>query len=130
MTAGLRAGQVSAAAGVNLQTLGYYERRGLLDAPDRTLRGHRIYTDEAITPLRVIKTAQRARFSLDEVTDLLDTGSYRHGRVDADVQTTITANLTEVEQKITDLTVIRDTLAEAIDAGCRDLLACGPTPVV
>ena len=96
MTAGLRAGQVAAAAGVNLQTLGYYERRGLLDAPDRTLGGHRVYTDDAITLLRVIKTAQRLGFSLDEVTDLLDAGAHRHGRrEDADLQARITAKLTE-----------------------------------
>ena len=56
---GLRAGQVATAAGVNLQTLRYYERRGLLQEPDRTLGGHRVYPAEAVTLLRVIKTAQR-----------------------------------------------------------------------
>ncbi len=55
----MRAGQVAAAAGVNLQTLRYYERRGLLAAPDRTLGGHRLYSAEAVTLLRVIKTAYR-----------------------------------------------------------------------
>ena len=44
MTAtGLRSGEVAAAAGVNLQTLRYYERRGLLEKPDRSLGGHRLY---------------------------------------------------------------------------------------
>ena len=55
MSTGLRAGQLAAAAGVNLQTLRYYERRGLLQEPDRTLGGHRVYSDQAVTLLRVIK---------------------------------------------------------------------------
>ena len=59
MSAQLRIGQVAAAAGVNLETLRYYERRGLLARPERSLGGHRLYPPEAITQLRVIKTAQR-----------------------------------------------------------------------
>jgi DNA-binding transcriptional MerR regulator len=68
---GLRSGHVAQAAGVNLQTLRYYERRGLLAEPDRTLGGHRLYPAETVTTLRVIKAAQRLGFILDEVADLL-----------------------------------------------------------
>lgn len=50
-----------------MQTLRYYERRGLLDEPDRTLGGHRLYRPEAVTVLRVIKAAQRLGFTLNEV---------------------------------------------------------------
>ena len=129
MSAGLRAGQVAAAAGVNLQTLRYYERRGLLEEPDRTLGGHRVYSDEAVTLLRVIKTAQRLGFTLAEVADLLETGSHHHRRrPDAGLQARAAAKLAEVEQKITDLTIIRDTLLEAVDAGCDDLVACAGSP--
>ena len=70
----LRSGQVAHAAGLNQQTLRYYERRGLLAAPDRTPGGHRLYPAETVTVLRVIKAAQRLGFSLDEVADLLETG--------------------------------------------------------
>ena len=45
----MRSGQVAAAAGVNPQTLRYYERRGLLPEPDRTLGGHRDYPADAVT---------------------------------------------------------------------------------
>jgi MerR family transcriptional regulator, mercuric resistance operon regulatory protein len=125
----MRAGQVAAAAGVNLQTLRYYERRGLLAEPDRTLGGHRVYSAEAVTLLRVIKTAQRLGFTLAEVADLLETGSHRHGRrPDAGLQARAAAKLAEVNQKITDLTIIRDTLREAVDAGCDDLIACAGSP--
>ena len=129
MSDGLRAGQVAAAAGVNLQTLRYYERRGLLEEPDRTLGGHRVYPEEAVTLLRVIKTAQRLGFTLAEVADLLETGSHHHGRrPNAGLQARAAAKLAEVEQKITDLTIIRDTLREAVDAGCDDLIACAGSP--
>jgi DNA-binding transcriptional MerR regulator len=125
VTDGLRSGQVAEAAGVNQQTLRYYERRGLVAEPDRTLGGHRLYPPETVTVLRVIKTAQRLGFTLGEVAELLDAGTHRHGRrADAGLLARAEAKLTEVEQKITDLGVIRDTLCAAVAAGCDDLMAC------
>src|SRR4030088_2260847 len=76
----LRSGEVADAAGVNIQTLRYYERRGLLHEPERTLGGHRLYPPEAVTVLRVIKVAQRLGFTLDEVADLLEVSRLRAGR--------------------------------------------------
>jgi MerR family mercuric resistance operon transcriptional regulator len=126
---GLRSGQVAAAAGVNLQTLRYYERRGLLAEPERTLGGHRLYPPQAITVLRVIKAAQRLGFTLDEVADLLEAGRHRHGRrPDAGLQVRAADKLAEVEAKIVDLRVIADTLRAALDAGCDDLAACAASP--
>ena len=82
-----------------------------------------------MTLLRVIKTAQRLGFTLAEVTDLLETGSHHHGRrQDAGLEARAAGKLAEVEQKITDLTVIRDTLMSAVDAGCDDLIACAGSP--
>jgi MerR family transcriptional regulator, mercuric resistance operon regulatory protein len=122
---GLRSGQLAAAAGVNLQTLRYYERRGLLAEPDRTLGGHRVYAPEAVTVLRVIKAAQRLGFTLDDVAELLETGRHRHGRrVKDGLQARATAKLAEVESRLADLTVIRDTLRAAVEAGCDDLMSC------
>jgi DNA-binding transcriptional MerR regulator len=129
---GLRTGQVAAAAGVNIETLRYYERRGLLAEPDRSPGGHRLYDAETVTTLRVIKAAQRLGFTLEEVADLLDVGRRSHasrhrrrGR-DADVglQQRARTKLTEVEERIADLHTIRDTLRAALDAGCDDLVAC------
>lgn len=129
MIAVLRPGQVAAAAGVNRQTLRYYERRGLVDEPVRTLGGHRLYPPETVTVLRVIKTAQRLGFTLAEVTDLLAAGTHRHGRgPDAGLPARAQAKLDEVEKKINDLVVIRDTLRAAVSAGCDDLLACADSP--
>ena len=128
MTA-LRSGEVAAAAGVHLQTLRYYERRGLLPDPDRTLGGHRQYPQEAVTTVRVIKAAQRLGFTLSEVAELLDTGRHRHGRpADASLQRRAAAKLEEVSARIANLEVIRDTLRTALDAGCDDLAECAQTP--
>jgi len=130
MTAGLRAGQVAAAAGVNRQTLRYYERRGLLQDPNRTLGGHRLYPPETVDVLRVIKAAQRLGFTLDEVADLLAVGAHRHGRPGAvsGLLSRAEAKLAEVERKITDLAVIRESLRAAVEAGCDDLMTCAESP--
>ena len=126
---GLRSGQVAGAAGVNPQTLRYYERRGLLAEPARTLGGHRLYPPETVTVLRVIKAAQRLGFSLDEVADLLDLGTHRHGRARTEgLQARAKDKLAEVEARIADLQVIRDTLRAALAAGCDDLITCAGTP--
>lgn len=129
MTVGLRSGQLAAAAGVNQETLRYYERRGLLTAPQRTLGGHRLYPPEAVTRLRVIKTAQRLGFTLAEVADLMDAGTHRHGkRPEPGLPARVTAKLAEVEQKIADLTAIADTLRSAVAVGCDDLVTCADSP--
>ncbi len=121
----LRSSQVAAAAGVNVQTLRYYERRGLLAEPDRSLGGHRLYSSEAITVLRVIKAAQRLGFTLDEVAQLLDAGAHQHGsRSASGLRERAEAKLAEVEAKIDDLQIIADTLRAALQAGCADLVAC------
>ena len=126
---GLRSSQAAAAAGVNRQTLRYYERRGLLAEPPRSLGGHRLYPAEAVTVLRVIKAAQRLGFTLDEVAGLLDTGRHRHGqRPQPGLQARARAKLAEVEAKIADLQVIAATLRAAVDADCHDLAGCAGNP--
>ena len=63
----MRAGQVARAAGVGVESLRYYERRGLMPLPDRSLGGHRVYSDADVTRLRVIRAA--ARLGLHPVGD-------------------------------------------------------------
>jgi MerR family mercuric resistance operon transcriptional regulator len=124
----LRSGQVAEAAGVNQQTLRYYERRGLLAEPDRTLGGHRLYPAETVTVLRVIKAAQRLGFTLEEVADLLEVGTHRHSGRPEGLQARARAKLAEVEAKIADLHTIGDTLRAALTAGCEDLITCAQLP--
>ena len=119
---GLRTGEVAGRAGVNVQTLRYYERRGLLAEPERSNGGHRLYGEEAVTALRVIKAAQRLGFTLDEVAELLDTGRRRHPT--PDLRQRAIDKIAEIDAKITDLTAIRGTLTEVVDARCDSLTNC------
>jgi len=124
----LRTGELADAAGVNVQTLRYYERRGLLAEPRRSPGGHRLYPAEALTLLRVIRTAQRLGFTLDEVAELVDLGTHRHGRrPDTGLQRRAGAKLAEIEARIADLETIADALRSAIAAGCDDLTTCAAT---
>ena len=125
MTSRLRSGQVAEAAGVNLQTLRYYERRGLLAEPERSLGGHRLYPEQAVTIVRIIKASQRLGFTLNDVAELLETGRHRHRRrPDASLHAKAVTMLAEIEQRIADLQVIADTLRVAVDVGCDDVIAC------
>jgi DNA-binding transcriptional MerR regulator len=126
-SASLRSAQIARAAGVNQQTLRYYERRRLLAEPERSPGGHRLYPPGAVTVLRVIKAAQRLGFTLDEVADLLQTGRHRHGRVEAGLQAQAAAKIAEVDARIDDLRVIRASLVSAMEVGCDDLMVCATT---
>ena len=125
----MRSGEVARAAGVNLQTLRYYERRGVLAEPDRSLGGHRLYPAEAVTMLKIVKAAQRLGFTLDEIADLLEVGRHRHTpRKNRNVAARAADKLADVEAKIADLELIRERLRAVSEAGCDDLLACVNLP--
>jgi Hg(II)-responsive transcriptional regulator len=68
---GLTIGQVARQAGVHLETVRYYERRGLLPAPPRTAAGYRQYPPDVVRRVRFIKRAQGLGFTLDEIGGLL-----------------------------------------------------------
>jgi Predicted transcriptional regulators len=118
----LRSGEVAERAGVGLQTLRYYERRGLIAEPVRSPGGHRAYPPETVTLLRVIKAAQRLGFTLKEIAELLDTG--RRGHAAPDLRARAKAKIAEVDAKIAALTTIRATLTEVVSAGCDSLTGC------
>ncbi len=135
----MRAGEVARAAGVGVESLRYYERRGLMPVPDRSLGGHRVYSDVDVTRLRVIRAAARLGFTLTEIAELLDVGVHRHGTASrgagrsrrrgvADLHARIEEKLDEVRSRIEDLRVVESTLAAALTAGCRDLHECAGSP--
>lgn len=77
----MRTSELADQAGVNTETLRYYERRGLLTEPPRTPRGYRDYPDATVELLRFIKRAQVLGFTLDEVEELLPPGHRRPGQL-------------------------------------------------
>ncbi len=67
----MRISEVAAATGVSIQTLRYYERRGLVAPTTRAANGYRIYGDEVIDRLRFIRIAREVGFAIDEVLEML-----------------------------------------------------------
>jgi Hg(II)-responsive transcriptional regulator len=109
----MRSAQVAAEAGVNLQTLRYYERRGLLPAPPRLESGYRAYHPDAVRTVRFVKTAQRLGFTLEEIDSLLDLAAGGPANCEA-AQAVATAKVTELERRIDDLTAMRDSLQQLV----------------
>jgi Hg(II)-responsive transcriptional regulator len=105
----VRTSEVAAQAAVNVQTLRYYERRGLVAEPLRSPSGYRAYPPEAVHRVRFIKRAQELGFSLAEVETLLHLAE---GGPDScvRVRTLATEKITEVERRIADLRALRDGL--------------------
>jgi DNA-binding transcriptional MerR regulator len=117
---------VAEAAGVNVQTLRYYERRGLLPEPERSLGGHRDWPPETVTLIAAIKAAQRLGFTLKEVTELLAAGYRRRPR--PPLRERAAAKLVEIGSRIDHLVAIRSVLTDVIGAGCDDLTVCACHP--
>ena len=112
----LRIGQVATAADVNIQTIRYYERRGLFPPPRRTPAGYRQYADDAVARLRFIKHAQELGFSLNEIQDLLGL-RVRHGAACDSVERKTRQKIEVVQKRIRDLQRMRRTL-EQLAAAC------------
>jgi len=108
--------QVAGAARVNVQTIRYYERRGLFPAPRRSSSGYRQYAADAVARLRFIKHAQDLGFSLTEIEDLLGL-RVRHGAACDAVERKTRAKIQLVQQKIAGLQRVKRTL-EHLAAAC------------
>jgi MerR family mercuric resistance operon transcriptional regulator len=108
--------------GVNLETVRYYERRGLLPKPPRTQAGYRQFSPEAARRLRFIKRAQELGFSLDEVQELLALRiEPRKNR--ADIRCRAQAKIADIDRKIGALTAMKATLLD-LALHCEQ---CGPS---
>ena len=108
----LTVGLVAKSAGVNVETIRFYQRKGLLPEPDRPLGGIRRYDPAVLARLRFIKAAQRLGFSLEEVGDLLkldDGSSCREARRQAE------RKLADVRGKIAELSRIECVLADLVE---------------
>lgn len=109
----MRTGEVASRAGVNIQTLRYYERRGLLPEPPRRASGYRTYGTEAVEIVRFIKRAQGLGFTLGEVETLIELMA--GGPDDCDqVRDLALGRLGELDQRIADLQAMRDSLVQLV----------------
>lgn len=104
-------GKAAAAAGVNVETIRFYQRRGLLAEPPKVLGGFRYYDDATIARVRFVKRAQALGFSLEEVLDLL---ALEQSVACRETHDAAVRKLQLVEERINDLNLIRLTLKNLV----------------
>jgi len=121
-TSALKIGELAKAAGVGVETIRYYERRGLLAPPPRRASGYRQYPPMTVRRVRFIRRAQTLGFTLKEIEELLAL------RVDderscADVRALARAKLEDIERRVAELQQMGRALAQVAHR-CRGR---GPT---
>lgn len=128
----MQIGEVANQAGVSIQTMRYYERRGLLSEPRRSEGGYRRYGQDALRRVRFIRRAQELGFTLEEIGELL--ALWEQSAVACDhVAGRATATLDRIDAKIGDLQRMRSALGQYVSAcragqtlpGCPLLLSLG-----
>ena len=126
----LTVGKLAEAAGVGVETIRFYERRGLLQQPEKKSTGYREYKPDDVARIQFIKSAQAIGFTLKEIGELIQLEADHNSRC-GDVQQRAQEKVQLVAQKITQLERMRDELnrlSQCCDSGqplseCR-LMAC------
>lgn len=125
---GLTIGQVAKGVEVNIETIRYYERQGLIPLPPRRESGYRQYPEDIVNRVRFIKRAQELGFSLKEVAELL---SLRVGpnTTCGDVKKVADGKITEIERKIQSLERMRDALMRLVET-CEENRQAEECPIL
>jgi MerR family copper efflux transcriptional regulator len=124
----LTSGQLAKKAHVNVETIRYYERRGLMPEPHRSESGYRHYSQDSIARIQFIKRAKELGFSLKEVSELL------YLRVDpnttcADVKRMAEVKIADIKEKIHALERIKEALTK-LRAACKGRGPAGKCPIL
>ena len=124
----MRIGELARTVGVGVETIRFYERRGLLTAEERSDAGYRRYGDEALGRLRFIRHAKRLGFELREIGELL---ALRRDEATscAEVARRAGSKVADVDRRIAELETIRRALAR-LAAECAAGGAAGPCPLL
>lgn len=114
----MKAGELARSVGINVQTLHYYERIGLLPRPQRSATNYRIYSDDALRRVQFIKKAQAVGFTLAEIKRII--GLKTHGRAPCGEVIEIgEQHLREVDARLCQLRAYRKALAQSL-SGWRE----------
>ncbi len=124
----LTTSEVAKRGGVNLETIRYYERRGLLPKPPRTLSGYRAFAPDAVRRLRFVKRAQALGFSLKEIKELLSLRAAPKARC-ADIRERAEAKIAEIDAKIRTLQAMRKALLR-LTAACTGRGSVSDCPIL
>src|SRR5579875_574828 len=124
----LTIGQVAKKAGVNVETIRYYERLGYIPKPPRPRSGYRQYSEETVNRIQFIKRAQKLGFTLKEISELLSL-KVDSGNTCADVKRRAETKITDIEEKIHNLQGIKKALVRLV-AMCRGKGPTGECPII
>lgn len=125
MAKSLTIGRVAASSGVNIETVRYYQRFGLIKEPVKPLEGYRIYPSETVNRIKFIKRAQQLGFSLKEIADLLELGDHQC----SDVMHKAEEKRAHIVAQINDLKRLQETLDKLIHS-CRADINSPHCPIV
>jgi DNA-binding transcriptional MerR regulator len=121
----VKIGQAASEAGVSIDTVRFYERRGVLPPAPRTAAGYRIFTDAAVARIKLARRLQGLGLTLDEITGALH--AQHEGRASCESERwRLHAALDRIESRIADLTRLRGEVRGAL-AACESG-ACGLLP--
>ena len=132
----MRISQLAESVGVPTSTVRYYERIGLLEAPDRTSSGYRDYDQDAATRLLFVSRARKMGLTCEQIVDLLPAwdgsncaGAHeRVGALIAEKQAEISAKVAELRAFAAELGEVQETMQATPppSACCTDLSCCVP----
>lgn len=110
----MKIGELAAVAGVSVQTVRFYERRGLLPAPERTPSGYRAYGPGDAQRVRFVRAAKELGFTLGEIGELLEL-RVAPGRTASDVRRRALEKIEATRRRIRDLQRIESALQDLVD---------------
>ena len=121
-------GELARQVNVNIETIRYYERKGLISEPPRNKSGHRQYTAETVRRTDFIKRCQALGFSLKEIEEILELKITPESTC-ADMKSRVTEKLVDVDKKINELVRIRDALSR-LQKKCSGKGPIGNCPII
>jgi MerR family copper efflux transcriptional regulator len=125
----MRIGELAAGTGFSVRTIRFYEQSELLPAPDRTRGGYRSYSEDAVTRLRFVRSAQALGLSLAEIAEVLRIRDYE-GPPCGYVAGLLKTHISALETRIGELTALRDELRARVPPGTEpDPQRCQPDQV-
>lgn len=116
MTQTLTIGAIAKLAAVNIETMRYYERRGLVPRPPRSAGNYRQYPEETVRRVRFIKRAQELGFTLKEIKELLALRVTPRAKSSL-VRERVRRKIEAVDAKIKALQAMRSSLS-TLEGGC------------
>src|SRR5262245_51771528 len=110
---GLTIGEVAAQARVHVETLRYYERRGLIEKPPRSASNYRLYPEEAVRRVRFIKRAQELGFSLKDIKELFSLRAAPEAEC-GDIRVHAEAKIKDIDEKLGSLMAMKRALSKLV----------------